>query len=150
MIFAGSLLVLLASRAAQWRSLGWSLATGVAMGLSLTLKSHFAVFVLGALALLAIECRKSLKELVWLEAATMVGLVIGLAPLVARNVAVGVSPLSLGSAGAITFILGNVREAPSDASSFEVRQTAEIIGRTGGRFLPTVAATIATHGHGIS
>jgi len=144
-VFAGLLLVWLAGTAARRRSPRWWLATGAAMGLSLTLKSHFAIFLLGTLVLLAVQCRKSLKDLVWLEAAALLGVALGLTPLVARNVAVGVGPLSLASAGGANFILGNANEPESHVSDFRVQHVAEIIGQTGGRLLPTVAATLETY-----
>ncbi len=147
-VFAGLLLVWLAGTAARGRSPSWWMATGVAMGLSLTLKSHFAIFLLGTLVLLAIQCRKRLKDLMWLEAAALLGVILGLAPLVARNVAVGVGPLTLASAGGVNFILGNANEPESHVTDIRPQHVAEIMGQTGGRLLPTVAATLETYRNG--
>ena len=148
-VFTGLLLVWLAGTATQRRSPGWWLATGVAMGLSLTLKSHFALFLLGTLVLLAVQCRKNLKDLIRLEAAALVGIVMALTPLMVRNIAVGVSPLTAANTGGLTFLLANANEPKTYIADARLRDAAEIMSRTGGRLLPTVAATLGTYEDGV-
>ncbi len=56
-VFAGLLLVWLIGAAMQRLSVRWWLAAGMAIGLSLTLKSHFVLFLAGTMLLLAIVSR---------------------------------------------------------------------------------------------
>jgi len=147
-VFTGLLLVWLAGTATRRRSLSWWLATGVVMGLALTLKSHFAIFLLGTLVLLAVQCRKNFRDLLRLEAAALVGIVVGLTPLMARNIAVGVSPLSTASTGGLTFLIANANEPQTPLSNPHLHEAAEIMSQTRGRMLPAVAATLRTYGDG--
>jgi 4-amino-4-deoxy-L-arabinose transferase-like glycosyltransferase len=131
--------------AADHNGWGWWLATGCVMGVSLLVKSHFAVFVLGTLILLAIQYRKAWKELVRLEAVTLLGIAIGLTPLVIRNLAVGVSPLALAGNGGVTFIHGNGNEPELGPYFVRLNDISTIMGQTHGRLLPTVIATLKTY-----
>jgi 4-amino-4-deoxy-L-arabinose transferase-like glycosyltransferase len=144
-VFTGLLLVWLAGEAAQRNSTRWWLVTGAAMGLSLTLKSHFAVLLLGTLALLAWQHRNARGNLARYASALVVGVVVATAPLVARNLAVGAPALSFNSAGGINFILGNANEPGSNAHTFRTAQVGKIIEQTQGRLLPTMAATLHTY-----
>jgi 4-amino-4-deoxy-L-arabinose transferase-like glycosyltransferase len=147
-VFAGLALVWLAGEAARRRSLAWWLLAGVAMGLALMLKSHFALFLLGTLVLLAVDCRRRMKDLVRLEAVAIAGILIGFAPLVARNVAVGVSPLAAASASGVNFLLANANEPHTTVYAADLgSKTQAVLGETGGRLLPTVLATLKTYDH---
>jgi 4-amino-4-deoxy-L-arabinose transferase-like glycosyltransferase len=144
-IFTGLFLVWLCGEAAQRRSAVWWAAAGLALGLSLTLKSHFALFLLGTLLLLAWQHRKCWKDLARLEAAAVVGIAIALAPLVARNLALGVSPLAMAGNAGVTFIHGNVNDRTMFNSSFRLRNIVEILRKTQGRMLPTIVETLKTY-----
>ena len=148
-VFAGLALVWLTGEATRRRSLRWWLLTGVAMGLALTLKSQFAIFLAGTLVLLGVQCRDRFKDLVRLEVAALVGVAIGFAPLAARNVAVGVSPFATASASGINFILANANEPNATVYGTQPgRATQAILDQTGGRLLPTVVATLKSYDHG--
>jgi hypothetical protein len=123
---------------------GW-LWLGLACGLGLLLRTTFLLFWLGMLAILACRQLGTPGALMRSAAAMVAGLVISLSPLMARNLAVGVSPLSLPSAGAIFFICANAEDTMPEAGSyFSIQHGAAIMGETGGRFLPSVIATLQT------
>ena len=73
------------------------------------------------------------------------GIVIAVVPLVARNVAVGLPPLETSSARAVNVITALAVDAEPRAGFHISAHTGRILAETGGRFLPTVRATLATH-----
>ena len=144
-VFASLGLVALADaairRGGAWRRLALGLATGVAI----LLKSHFALFAAGAVTLVALRERARPREAFRAVATVALGLALGLAPLVARNLVVGAPPLVTSSAGAVNFVLGNAAGPSADPTVRRARHVADILEKTRGAFLPTVVETLRTH-----
>jgi 4-amino-4-deoxy-L-arabinose transferase-like glycosyltransferase len=78
-------------------------------------------------------------------AGLVAGMLLGLAPVVARNLAVGVAPFSLASSGAITFVNHNAADYDPMGGTAMSAHADEIMGRTGGKTVPAIRATIETH-----
>lgn len=108
----GAALVLTWLTATVWQSHRlWPLALlGVAVGVCCLLKSTFLLFASGAGLVLALEGGRSVRRVI----AYSFGLACGLAPLVVRNVGVGVPPLALASSGPFNFVTSNEVDYPPD------------------------------------
>jgi 4-amino-4-deoxy-L-arabinose transferase-like glycosyltransferase len=119
--------------------------TGLAFGLSVLVQSTalvFAAFV-GAM-MLARHWRKP-RSLRTSFGAYAVGLLLGVCPLPARNLAVGAAVLQPAANGVITFINQNAADS-EPASGFQLSlHAADIMDRTDGRLVPSVVATVETH-----
>lgn len=128
------------------RSTRFWLVTGLAMGLAVLLKSTFVLFA-PALVIAALSSRMLARgQAIRSMCAFLIGIGLALCPLLARNLHVGVSPLSLSSIGAIGFMLNNCAgNAPEQGFQVNLRATVRILHETGGEFLPTVVATLRTH-----
>lgn len=102
-------------------------------------------FVLVVAALTPVALRGRPGQALRAVGALAAGLLIGLTPVIARNVAVGVAPLSLASSGAITFVNHNAADyEPMGGTAMSVH-AAEVMRRSGGRMLPAIVATLRTH-----
>ena len=119
---------------------------GVALGLALLLKSTFlAAIAAVGVALLAVH-RRDPRAALRPVAALAAGLALPLGLLAVRNVAVGVPPLALASAGPLTFALSNgPRFEPHLGFSVDTAFVGEVMNETDGRAWPTVAATLRAH-----
>jgi len=144
----GLLLVWLVSRATDRPTWAWWLTAGLAMGVSLTLKSHFALFILGVLVLLAVQFRSNLKQLFRLEAVALLGIAIGVAPMVARNVAVGVQPFTSSRLGRSRRCARLLQPTGNRRRSGPAQENRRILGQTGGRLVPSIFATLQINGNG--
>jgi hypothetical protein len=108
------------------------------MGAGLLLKSSALLFSAPAVVLLARRLGRG-------TAALAAGALLAVAPLVARNVAVGAPPLALAGSGPHAFLYYNA----ADYGAFDGAATSafgpDVLARTGGRWIPVLRATIATH-----
>jgi 4-amino-4-deoxy-L-arabinose transferase-like glycosyltransferase len=111
---------------------------GVLFGVGLLLKSSSALFSAAATLLILRRVGRD----AWPLAA---GLVLVLAPLVARNVIVGAPPLALAASGPHAFLYYNAADYDPFGGSATSAFAPRIMGTTEGRWLPVVRATIATH-----
>jgi len=125
-----------------WR---WWALTGLACGLGVLLKITFFPFFLGVLAILFLHYRAAPRVLVPSAAALAGGLVLCLLPVMARNLAVGVPPLTLQSVAAITFINANAAGFSPGEGFFVSKHAAPIMANTDGAFIPAVLETLKTH-----
>lgn len=143
---AGLGLVLLVLRAEERPSaLAWG-SLGLAAGLSLLLKSSFALFLLPALAVLVLRPRPTWAGTARLGASLAAGLALALAPLVARNLAVGAPPLAASSVGAVTFVNANTEDYPPEVGFFvSLAHAPRIMGESDGRFGAAAVAALRTH-----
>lgn len=120
-------------------------AAGGAGGLLFLAQSSALLFFLPAVALLAWRLRsdglKARVVVAWLLAA----FAITLAPVVVRNSVVGAPPFVFSATGGWTFLNHNAEDYEPAIGDTVTRHAGEIMGRTGGRLLPTAVATIATH-----
>jgi 4-amino-4-deoxy-L-arabinose transferase-like glycosyltransferase len=120
---------------------GW-LGVGLLAAVAILLKGHYALLLAG---LAAVLCARSLRHpRGWSRAVAplLLGAAVGLLPLVARNLAVGVPPLGLATNGTVTFVLANARDA--DVSASDIAHAPAILGSSQNRLLPAVAATLRT------
>jgi hypothetical protein len=136
----------LAMARGTWR---WWFLTGLAGGLGMLLKMTFLPYSLGLLGILAYRGRAAPRLLGRSLAALLVGVAICLPPVVARNVAVGVPPLTLQSVSTITFIGSNAEDLPPGPGFFfsvhSARIMARIMASTNGAFIPAAIDTLKTH-----
>ena len=89
----------------------WPLALlGFAVGLASLLKSTFLLFALAAGLVLVLEPGRSARRII----AYSLGFACALAPLIARNLAVGVPALAFASSGPFNFVTSNEVDYPPD------------------------------------
>jgi len=142
-VCAGLAVAFLAGRQlARGRARGW-LVLGLACGLAITLKAHFALLVPGIAAAAVLRGRGRARR--WGAAAglLLLGTTLGLAPLMARNVAVGLPPLVPATNGTVTFVLANAADAGT--TDWGLGHAAAILAASNNRMWPAMAATLGTH-----
>ena len=125
-----------------WR---WWGLTGLVCGLGVLLKITFFPYWLGALALLVLHYRAAPRVLAGRAVALAGGLAVCLLPLAARNLAVGVPPLTLQSVATITFINANAAGFSPDEGFRVSKHAAAIMANTDGAFIPAAMETLKTH-----
>lgn len=141
--FFGLFLVWLIVRAQNAESsLSWG-RLGMFFGLAVLLKSIFLLFLVGLMGSLILRHRHSVKRALTYASALIAGVVISLTPLLARNVAVGTSPLGLSGGTAVTLLSANARDSYPHGF-FISKHIAPIMDRTDGAFLPTIIETLKT------
>ena len=142
-VCAGLALAFLAGRQmARGTPRGW-LVLGLACGVAVSLKSHFAVFAAGVAAAAFLRGRVRPRTRRPAVGLLVLGTALGLAPLMARNVAVGLPPLVPATNGTVTFILANAADAGT--TDWGIGHAAAILAASGNRSWPAVAATLRTH-----
>jgi len=102
-------------------------------------------FVLLVAALTPLALRRNPGQALRSVGALAAGLAIGLSPAITRNLAVGVSPFSLASSGAITFVNHNAADYQPMGGTAMSGHAAEVMRRSGGRTLPAIVETLRTH-----
>jgi hypothetical protein len=128
-------------------------ALGAGLGLALLLKSTFAVMlagvVLASVSRAVVRWRRTGEPLgrAWRPvAAVAAGLAVPMGLLAVRNVSVGVPPLALASAGALTFVLSNAPQFPPHLGfAVDTPFVSRVMTETDGRALPAVARTLRAH-----
>jgi len=144
--FMGLTLVYLSDLALARGTWRWWLVLGLVGGLAVSLMSTFILFIAGLVLILAVSRLKTPRSLWPPLVALLAGMVISLSPVVARNLAVGVSPLNLSSVGTQTFISANTEDFPPESGFyFTGKHFAKIMGDTDGRFFPAVVETLETY-----
>ena len=115
---------------------GVALALGLAVGLAIVVNEAFLTVPPLVLALAVLWVRG--RRLAVVAGAFVVGLLVGLAPVIARNVAVGTPALQLAVTGSTVYAVFNA--AGSSPYFFEVRPAAfvPILEASGGRLTATV------------
>jgi len=149
--FAGLGLALLADRAlrappADGDEIGrpgarW-LVLGLAFGVALLLQTTFLILALGVAIVTIVRERSRAAGAL---GAFALGIVLGIAPLVARNVAVGVPAFGFASAAPVNVIVGNAYEPGVDATTFRGIHLTEIMAGSRGALVPAVARTLGTY-----
>ena len=115
----------------------WLFAAGLLFGIGLLLKSSTLLFAAAAGAVLVRRLGGTML--------LATGVLVALMPLVARNLAVGVPPLTLGAAGPHAFLYYNAADYDAFGGSTTSAFAPRIMATTDGRWLPVVRETIATH-----
>lgn len=143
---AAVVLVALADRALDGppRVRRW-LVLGLVLGGALLLKSVFLLWGVALLAVVSWRQRRAPGGLVASAGALVLGTALALAPAVARNVAVGVSPLALSGVGPWAFAQANVVDYPPAYGMWLSARLPDIVAVAQGSLAETVRATLATH-----
>jgi 4-amino-4-deoxy-L-arabinose transferase-like glycosyltransferase len=143
---AGLALVLLLDAALRHGGARRWFLLGIASGAAVLLQTIFALYVAGAVAGALWTARRSRDRAVRSAGALALGAALCMAPVAARNVAVGAPPLSLSSVGAVTFISSNAADSrPDEGFRRSQAHGARIMAKTGGRFLPAAIEVLKTH-----
>jgi hypothetical protein len=141
-VFAGLALAWLAGRQlAAGSPWGW-LGVGLFAGVTLLLKAQFLLFLAGLIVVLGRRYLRRPRDLARAAAPLVLGALVGLFPLAARNLAVGVAPLGLATNGAVAFVLANAGHA--GVTEWDLAHAPAILGSTQNRFLPSAAAALRT------
>jgi 4-amino-4-deoxy-L-arabinose transferase-like glycosyltransferase len=142
---AGLAIAYLTMRAVRGGRWPWWAAAGLAAGAGVLLKAHLKLCPLAVAAALPILYGRKWARLAAAGGAFAAGVAVALAPLVARNLAVGAPPLETACGGALAFIGGNDATYVGPGFAMDPETGANIMARTDGRLLPAVAATLRTH-----
>ncbi len=143
-VFAGLLLVYTISRTMKNKSGINLLLTGIIIGLCLLVKSIFAIFALLFLALLFFDSRKKKEAMIKSMLIPVAGVLIGMLPLIIRNVIVGITPFAIASSGTFSFVTCNYYGYNPELG-FALNTTLEkIFYKTDGAFLPSVIEVLKT------
>lgn len=131
--FAGLVLVWVADRAiARDRRAGF-LILGAAAGVACVLKSTFFLFAIAFLLTFAVLRHRERRAWGAAAGAMACGFAIAMAPLVARNVAVGAPALSMAASGPMTFVAANeARAEPDRGFGIDVPLLTSFLGDTDG------------------
>lgn len=140
---AGLLIVWLAMRAMERPTWGRWLGTGLAIGIAMLLKSQFVLLVPGLIVLLAIEHRRRIRATAQPAAMMLAGALIAVAPLMARNLAVGLGPLAGAGNAAPSVVLSGAADA--GPMFWGLDHVADIMDQTHGRLMLVMLATMKTH-----
>jgi 4-amino-4-deoxy-L-arabinose transferase-like glycosyltransferase len=145
--FLTAAVVTIADRALEKQTLRSWLEAGMVFGVAVLGQTTLAAFAVASVAVLFWRYRKELRQAAMFSAAALGGLLIGLSPVVARNLAVGVSPFSLASNGPVTFISANDATAtPERGSSVNLDRLLQVMDETDGKFGPAAKITLSSHG----
>ena len=137
-----------AERAMQKESASTWLRTGIVFGIGLLGQTTLGSFVAACLALIVWHYRKRLAVAVRFAAASAAGILIAISPAVARNLAVGVSPFSLASNGALTIIGSFDASATPEmgGGGFNFGRVEHVMDEADAKSLPALKLSLASHG----
>jgi hypothetical protein len=121
------------------------LVVGLAFGVALLLQTIFLPLLAGAFLLVAVRSPGAPRARAGRAAALALGTLLALTPAVARNVAVGVSPLALSSVGPLVFLMSNtVDYAPEEGFAVD-DHVPRILSESDGDGAAMVRGALATH-----
>jgi Dolichyl-phosphate-mannose-protein mannosyltransferase len=144
--FAGLAITWLVQRALDERRWQWFLGLGLTLGLSMMLKSTFALIALGVAAAVLVLYRRDRRTLRLTAVGVAAGILIAMAPLVVRNVSLGVRPFALASSGPLTFALSNDVDYPVEAGFYvDILELSRVMGAADGRAIPALVETLRSH-----
>jgi 4-amino-4-deoxy-L-arabinose transferase-like glycosyltransferase len=132
-----------AAAAARARGVRFWAAGGVSAGLAVLAYATSGLVVAGLAAWIAASVPPDARRRSLLAFAG--GVALALLPLAARNAAAGLPLLETSSARAVNVITAMAVDAEPRTGFHISAHTARILVETGGRFLPVVRATLATH-----
>jgi len=128
----------------SWRR--WAI-TGAAVGIAMACQSTFSVFIAGSLGLLWLRFRASPRAVLRPAAALVCGAALAVSPIVARNIAVGASPLGWTGAGVWTFVRFNTPSADPRMGAVlpSFPDHVRVLGASDAKAIPAVLATLREH-----
>ncbi len=118
---------------------------GMACALSILATSGAWLFAIVVILLVPVATGRSPRLAVRAVGALALGLLVGLAPVMARNVAVSVGLYSPASSGAVTFVNHNAADYEPMSGTAMSAHAADVMQRSGGRMLPAIVETLRTH-----
>lgn len=143
------LLVWLMDHAIYRNAIGWYAAWGTALALSFLLKSSLLLLGVGLLIGVGLGFRGRWRQAVRPAVAVMVGGFLVLAPLVARNRAVGVPAFSLAQSGPLTLMASNDISAQPDVGfGINAPLLAGFLGETDGSWGAAVRGVLTSQSVG--
>jgi len=143
--FAALGLVATLERALPKRSWRPWLVLGLAFGVALLLQTILALLLAGAVLLLGLRSPGPVGARARRGVALAAGVLLALAPAVARNVAVGVRPFALSSVGPLVFLAANtVGYVPEEGFGID-DHVGRILSESDGDATTMVRAALATH-----
>ena len=144
-IFMTLVLVELTDRTLERETVFRWFLVGTTCGAAILLKSTFALYWFGLLAVLILRYFKNPKLFFRMATGLLVGVVVALSPALVRNIIVGASPLSISAVGTSTFVLDNTVDASPERGFIISRYMSAIMGMSDGHILPAIVETIRTH-----
>jgi 4-amino-4-deoxy-L-arabinose transferase-like glycosyltransferase len=150
---AGAALVLVWCETVRRDEARWWLAAGALTGIAVLLKSVFLPFAAAGAVHAAVTARANRDAAAQpapalrRAAAVVAGVLLGLLPLVARNVAVGAPPFALAAPGVanVIFGLGPGADPRPGASTYDFGSYGEIMYRTGGAATASLVEMFRLH-----
>jgi len=122
----------------------WTLLyAGMALGVAMVLKVSFVLMAAGTVALLTLQHRRQLRQLVRAVGMLAIGVLIGFSPAMVRNVVAGVSLLATATNARPAFLLANAVDAGPVSWGFT--HAGRIMGQTGNSFPGVAIETLKTH-----
>jgi 4-amino-4-deoxy-L-arabinose transferase-like glycosyltransferase len=135
-VFASVAIVALTERAFGMPGARRFTMLGLALGIAILLKS---TFVLVLIAVMVAACWIHPKQWRTAFAPLVLGAALGIAPLVVRNIAVGVRPVSMATSGPLTLLTSNSRNAlPEVGFGIDTRALARFLGQTDGGWVSAI------------
>lgn len=116
---------------------------GAAVGVALVVNEGFLLLPVLALLPVALWAGRR-RRVLSLALAYGLGLLLALAPVVARNVAVGVPPFKLAVTGSVVYAVFNVSGSSPYVFEFHPAAFVPVLEQGGGRLLPTALACLRT------
>jgi 4-amino-4-deoxy-L-arabinose transferase-like glycosyltransferase len=141
-IFFGLLVVFALQRPCNVTSCS---VAGLVIGLSWTLKSHFMLMCIAAIIWISFTRKDGVRQRVRHLAVLAIGLVIGLSPMIVRNVVVGVPGMAPPTSGYFTFIGANSPDYPGEGFYVSPNTCPELIDESRGNFLSAIGCTLRSH-----
>lgn len=143
--FTGLLLVYLLDEVLMKKQWKWWLGYGVLLGFCMLLKSVYSLWFLYVLGLIVITFWKTPKQIVTFVLFLIVGMYIGRAPLMARNLAVGLSANSSGGYGAINFIITNHKGYKVGTNGVDIEKSVGLMMNSKLSMGLAIIQTLQTH-----
>jgi 4-amino-4-deoxy-L-arabinose transferase-like glycosyltransferase len=120
----------------------WSVY-GLCCGVAMMLKSHFVIAIIVAAFWLMIRLRRNRSTLVRGLLALAASLLLGLSPMITRNLRLGIAPFAGAGNAAATVIITNAEDA--GAAEWGLSHFGDLMSQGRGGFLTTFLATLRTH-----
>lgn len=145
-VFAGLLLVFMMDNALVNASVKNFFLLGITIAFCILLKSTFSLFLLLTIGISFFIFRKQLKLFLRYTTVLIVGALIIYTPLLIRNSIVGVPLFTQNAIGSISVIASNdVNYNPEESYELNLKNTTEIIDKTGGQTIPSFLLSMKTH-----
>lgn len=145
-VFAGLFLVFMMDKAFENASAKNFFILGIIIAFCILLKSTFSLFLLLTIGISFFVFRRELKLFLRYTPMLLAGALIIYTPLLIRNSIVGVPLFTQNAIGSISVIASNdVNYNPEESYELNLKNTTEIIDKTGGQTIPSFILSMKTH-----